>query len=90
MNGLDPESFGYETLADQQNTENPKGYDKTSLIDNSLQNILPVSYSTDFYKSLLINSDKKDLKRAGTAPVIGCDCKVKVRARLKRFRIAGF
>ncbi|XP_054730299.1 uncharacterized protein LOC129239051 [Anastrepha obliqua] len=51
---------------------------KDSTAENRFINFPPISYYADFYKDFLVDTNWKDTKRAGTAPVIGCDCKVKI------------
>ena len=68
-----------QSSPDGQRNERTLSKDKTALTDNKFLHALPISYFADFYKDLLTDTSKIDAKRAGTAPVIGCDCKVKVR-----------
>lgn len=67
-----------QSSPDGQSNEGTLSKDKSSLIGNKFLHALPASHFADFYKDLLIDTNRIDAKRAGTAPVIGCDCKVKV------------
>ncbi|XP_054087788.1 uncharacterized protein LOC105211856 [Zeugodacus cucurbitae] len=67
-----------QSLSDGQSNERTFSPDKSLFSGNRFLHSLPVSHVSDFYKDLLIDTNKKDSKRAGTAPVIGCDCKVKI------------
>ncbi|XP_067640023.1 uncharacterized protein Ptth [Eurosta solidaginis] len=54
------------------------GNDKTASNNKGIRDLLPVSYYEDFSKDLQIDTHLKEIKRAGTSPVIGCDCKAKI------------
>ncbi|XP_050327920.1 uncharacterized protein LOC126758000 [Bactrocera neohumeralis] len=78
---LSMEIFGQnqmQTPPDGQSNEHTHSKDKSSLTGNKYPRALPVSHFADFYQDLLVDTSKIDAKRAGTAPVIGCDCKVKI------------
>ncbi|XP_036317828.1 uncharacterized protein LOC118732816 isoform X2 [Rhagoletis pomonella] len=80
FNGLTTVNLGQTHVpsADEQKIQPAFVKTKESSSDNKFINFPPMSNYADFYKDLLTDISRKEPKRAGTAPVIGCDCKVKI------------